>query len=137
MVRAPDGGYKYGRSTLKQGWLLKVKQFSDDEATVIGWGERMHNDNPATTDELGHTERSTHKAGMRGAGDLGYLEVKDVKTGVCFSIGSGFTAAQRVDLWKEQSKLMGRLVKYKHFKQGAVDKPRFPTFIGFRSPEDT
>lgn len=137
MVRKPDGHYKFGRSTLKEGLLLKVKRFKDSEATVIGWQERMHNDNAATTDALGHTERSSHKAGMRGAGDLGALVVQDVQSGVTFNIGSGFTAEQRVTFWKQQGKLMGQLVKYKHFPIGAVDKPRFPTFIGFRDRSDT
>ena len=137
MVRSLDGAYKYGRSTLKEGLLLKVKRFKDAEATVIGWQERQHNENVATTDALGHTDRSSHKAGMRNAGDLGALVVQDNATGATFNIGSGFTAEQRVALWKEQGKLMGRLVKYKHFPLGAVDKPRFPTFVGFRHEDDT
>lgn len=31
IVRTVDSKYKYGRSTLKQGWLLKIKDFSDAE----------------------------------------------------------------------------------------------------------
>lgn len=137
MVRKPDGHYKYGRSSIKEGLLLKVKRFRDDEAEVVGWGERMHNENVATTDALGHMERSTHKAGMKPAGDLGYLKVRDVKTGIHFDIGSGFTAEQRVTFWKEQSKLMGRTLTYKHFPIGVVERPRFPTFKAWRDKRDT
>ena len=32
MLRSPEGRYKQGRSTLKEGILLKVKQFVDEEA---------------------------------------------------------------------------------------------------------
>lgn len=135
MVRAPDGGYKYGRSTLKQGWLLKLKQFKDAEAEVIGFEERMHNDNEAKVDALGHTERSTHAAGMRPAGDLGALVCR-TPGGVEFRIGSGFTAAERVSVWASRAALKGQLVKYSYFPQGAKDAPRFPTFIGFRDPKD-
>ncbi len=137
MVRDPVGRYKYGRSTVKEALLLKVKRFVDAEAVVIGFGERMHNENEATTDALGHTERSTHKAGMKPAGDLGYLLVQDTETGRTFQIGSGFTAEQRVDFWKRQNKLFQKLVKYKHFPIGAVDKPRFPVFVGWRHEDDT
>lgn len=135
MVRKPDGPYKYGRSTLKEGYLLKIKRFADSEATVIGWGERMHNENPEERDATGKMDRSTSKAGMRGAGDLGYLLVRG-SDGRHFNIGSGFTAVQRKELWANQKQLMNKIVRYKHFEQGVKDAPRFPTFIGFRDPED-
>ena len=136
MVRKPDAPYKFGRSTLKEGYLLKVKRFTDAEAKIIGFEERMYNENEATTDALGHTERSTHKAGMKPAGDLGAFIVRDLRTEMSFRIGTGFTAAQRKEYWTTRNKLMNKIVKYKHFEQGAVDLPRFPVFIGFRDPED-
>lgn len=73
MLRSVDGPYKHGRATLKQGWLLKLKRFRDDEAIVVGSVERMHNANVATVNELGLTERSVHKDNMVGRGDLGAL----------------------------------------------------------------
>ena len=136
MVRKPDGPYKYGRSTLKEGYLLKVKRFKDSEATIIGFEERMHNENEATTNEVGRTERSTHKAGMKPAGDLGAFIVKHAQTQMIFNIGSGFTAEQRKTYWQQRNKLMNKVVKFKHFEIGEVDKPRFPIFLGFRDPED-
>lgn len=50
ILRSPDSGYKYGRSTQKQGWLLKVKFFEDDEFEVVGFEERMHSE-PDTNKE--------------------------------------------------------------------------------------
>ena len=134
MVRDPEGWYKFGRSTVREGLLLKLKRFKDDEATVVGFEERLHNENEAKKDKLGRTERSSHKAGMKPAGDLGALIVK--KGDVTFNIGSGFTAEQRVTFWKDRATLKGRLCKFKHFEQGAVDKPRFPIFLGFRDERD-
>ena len=40
MVRDPEGPYKCGRATTKAGQLLKVKDFADEEAVVIGIEER-------------------------------------------------------------------------------------------------
>jgi DNA ligase-1 len=40
MLRDPRGPYKCGRSTLNQGWLIKLKRFSDSEATVIECRDR-------------------------------------------------------------------------------------------------
>lgn len=136
MLRHPDGPYKHGRSTAKEGWLLKVKRFEDSEARVIGFSELMHNANEAKRNELGHLERSSHKAGKVGKQILGALAVQDLKTGVEFDIGTGFTEAQRQLLWATGDNLIGKVVKYKSQPTGVKEKPRFPVFLGFRDKVD-
>lgn len=137
ILRTYNSPYKCGRATEKQQWLLKIKRFADDEAVVIGFGEKMHNDNVAKTDALGHTKRSSAKDGLVPAGTLGYLSVKDLKTNVEFEIGSGFDDNLRKEIWNNQVKYLGQVVKYKHFAiTGTKDKPRFPIFLGFRHPDD-
>lgn len=138
MVRDPNGPYKLGRSTENEGWLLKVKRFEDAEAKVIELVELQRNDNEATKDNVGHTKRSTHAENMTPMGVLGAIRVKDLKTGVEFSIGSGFDAAQRKAIWEHRADYVGELVKYKHQPSGAKEAgaPRFPVFIGFRHTND-
>jgi DNA ligase-1 len=41
MVRTPNSPYKCGRSTEREGWLLKIKRFEDDEAVVLASYEGM------------------------------------------------------------------------------------------------
>lgn len=135
MVRSIQGGYKQGRATVKEGTLLKVKRFLDDEAIVIGFEEQMHNANEAVRNKLGQLERSSKKAGKQLTGALGALIVKS-KAGVEFKIGTGFTAAERSSLWLWRDELVGLAVKYKYFPTGSKDRPRFPTFIGWRNPID-
>ncbi|KVV54039.1 ATP-dependent DNA ligase [Burkholderia cepacia] len=135
MIRAHDGKYKCGRSTEREGGLVKVKRFVDGEAVIVGFEEEMHNANEAKRDATGRTERSTSKAGLHGKGTLGALVVKNEK-GIVFNIGTGFTAAQRADYWANHPSLFGKIVKFKHFDHGTVDAPRHPVFIGFRHPED-
>lgn len=137
MLRSPAGVYKYGRSTAREGYLLKLKRFVDAEAVVIGFEEKMHNANEATVDELGHTKRSSHQANLVPMDTLGALVVKDVKTGVSFSIGTGFDDALRKEIWTRRQHYIDQLVTYKHFEVGAVDKPRFPVFKSFRASIDT
>jgi DNA ligase-1 len=132
MVRCPNGPYKQGRSTLKEGWLLKVKRFVDAEAEIIGFTELMHNGNEAKTNALGHTERSSAKEGLVPMNTLGNLIVRHVDTGVEFEIGTGFTAAQRADIWAKRETMLGQLAKFKSFPVGVKDKPRLPVFLGFR-----
>ena len=73
---------------------------------------------------------------MRAAGVLGGFHVKDVETGVEFDVGSGFDAEQKKNFWADRNNLLGRFIKYKSLKVGAIDKPRHPIFLGFRSEED-
>lgn len=136
MLRGYNNKYKFGRSTLREGGLVKVKRFCDSEAEIIGFDPLYRNENAATVNELGLTERSTHQANKVADDLLGSLTVRDVHTGVVFDIGSGFDMAQRRNLWEQRSGLRGKLIKYKSFSVGVKEKPRFPIFLGFRSPLD-
>ncbi len=138
MVRSRDGAYKYGRSTEKQGILLKWKRFRDDEATIIGVEELMHNDNEATTDALGHTKRSSAKAGKRPAGVLGALVCRRAD-GVEFNIGAGFTDTMRDLYWAARATLPGQRAKFKYQPDPSAPAdaaPRFPVFLGLRHKDD-
>ena len=144
MVRSLDGPYKQGRSTTREGYLLKLKRFEDAEAVVLGTFEWESNTNAATKNATGHTERSSHKSGMVGAGVLGGLEVRGLNgpyAGVEFKIGSGFKGAddprgERGKLWAVRETLVGKITKYRFFPSGSKDKPRFPTWKGWRDPID-
>lgn len=138
MVRSVDGPYKCGRSTAKEGYLLKLKQFVDSEAEVIGFEEQMHNENTKEKNELGLSKRSTHKENMIPAGTLGKFLVRDIKTGVEFGIGTGegLTHQLRQEIWDNQDQYMGEIVKYKYQPHGTKNKPRIPIWLGFRAPED-
>lgn len=150
MLRSPNGLYKFGRSTTREEWLLKLKRFEDGEALVIGMEEKMHNANEATINALGHTERTSHQENLKPLDTLGALIVRDIKTGVEFNIGSGFTDEDR-RWWWDQLINIGHvlsygnnggaiatitnpdvIVKYQYFPLGSKDKPRFPTYLGIR-----
>ena len=135
ILRKPTAKYKHGRSTVKEGVLLRLKRFNDAEAKIIG-AECLHtNTNVAFINALGYTERSTKKEGKVALDTLGAFIVKN-KEGVKFSIGSGFDDEQRKEYWKDRYKLIGKTVKYKYFEVGVKDKPRFPVFLGFRAEGD-
>jgi DNA ligase 1 len=136
MVRSMHAKYKHGRSSTKEGILLKLKRFTDAEAVITGSYEKQHNANEAFTNELGRTARSTAKAGLIGTGTLGGFSVRDMVTGVEFEVGSGFDEAQRNEFWRDRESLVGKIIKYKSFLIGVKDKPRHPIFLGFRNKED-
>lgn len=137
MIRDPNGRYKDGRSTLREGGLIKVKRFTDDEATVVGYEPLMRNENELELDERGYAKRSHSAAGKVADDLLGALVVVGAGSTVRFSIGSGFTESQRRTLWDRRDDLVGKIVKFKHFAvTGVKDVPRMPIFLGFRDKDD-
>lgn len=136
ILRSPSAPYKFGRSTVKEGYLLKVKRFEDSEARVIEVIEELHNGNEATVDELGRTKRSTHQENKVGKGRMGALLVYDMTTGVEFQVGTGFDDAARAKWWECRNDKYFPIIKYKFFPVGVKDKPRHPVFLGLRDARD-
>lgn len=136
ILRSPESPYKFGRSTARENYLLKVKMFSDSEAEILEVNEKFENCNPSTTNALGYAERSSHKENLVAANTMGSLTVKDINTGVIFKIGTGFNDEQRAEIWKNSANYLSKLVKYKYMTHGEKDKPRHPVFLGFRHLDD-
>jgi len=135
MIRSLYGYYKCGRSTLKQGWLLKLKRFKDDEATIIGFDEKIINKNTLEKNELGHAKRSTKKEGLVPAGVLGAFVAKD-KNGLEFRVATGLNDKIREEVWNNQDKYLGKLLKFRYQEVTEDGKYRFPSFLGFRDGAD-
>ena len=136
MLRTPESPYKGGRSTLKQGYLVAIKRFEDAEAEIIGYEEKLHNANKLQKDELGYAKRSSSKANLVPMDTLGALVVKDLKTGVIFNIGTGLDAALCRWIWANRKKCLHKIVTYTYQVTGTKDKPRIPSFKGFRDKRD-
>lgn len=127
MIRDPKGLYKFGRSTVKEGGLLKIKQWSDAEAEVVGFVERMHNANEAEKNAFGRTKRSTKKDNKIGLNTLGSFICRDLKTGVVFNV-PGKTQEFNQEIWDNQPKYLGKIMTYEYQSAGMDEAPRFPGF---------
>jgi len=138
MTRNLKGGYKCGRATFKSQDLIKIKRFIDSEAIILGFEEKLRNENEAEVDELGHTKRSSAKAGLVPAGTLGTLLVRDIKDGREFGIGTykGLKKEDLQEIWDNRDKYLGKVVKYQYQFVGTKDLPRIPSFQGFRDERD-
>lgn len=136
ILRDPNGLYKQGRSTVREGGLLRIKRFAEDEAVVVEVTEGNHNENEAQINELGHTFRTSHKEFKVPNGLVGNLICK-VKSGELITVSPGkMTEELRRYYFENQSEIIGKIIKYKHFPKGVKDKPRFPTFQSFRMESD-
>lgn len=139
IVRDGFAPYKHGRSTVREGGLLKLKRFLDSEAEVLEVIEEQFNGNEAQKDNLGRTKRSSAKAGKVGKGRAGALRVRDLTTGVEFEVGTGLTDADKAEWWawwELGSRRHPRYVKYKFFPVGMQERPRHPVYLSWRHPID-
>ena len=138
MVRLPHAPYKEGRCTLREENIFKRKPFDDDECVILGFEEQMQNNNEKTTNELGDSTRSSHKANKTGKGTLGKFLVRSDKWGVDFAIatGQGLDDALRQVIWDNQDHYLGKIITYKYQRHGSKAAPRIPIYKGFRDPID-
>lgn len=138
IVRRMDGLYKCGRSSFKQGWLMKIVRTFTSEAEVLDIEEMMHNDNEATKDARGYTVRSKHQANMRATGMLGAYICRDLKTNVVFRCGNGpgITHQFREEAFRLWPKDKGRIFKYSHKPYGTKELPRQPKWLVWRNLMD-
>ncbi|MGO8748713.1 MAG: DNA ligase [Thermoguttaceae bacterium] len=105
MLRQPGSRYEAGRSST----LLKIKSFHDAEGRVV-----------------------EHLPGKgRHAGRLGAVVVQ-LPSGLTFSVGTGFTDAQRQD-----PPPVGSIVTYRYQELTDRGVPRFPSFVRVRSDAET
>jgi DNA ligase-1 len=105
MLRQPGSKYAAGRSST----LLKVKTFHDAEATVVA-----------------------HLAGKgKHKGRLGAVEVV-LANGTRFSVGTGFSDAQR-----EDPPRVGAVITFRYQELSTGGVPRFPSFVRVRKDAPT
>ena len=135
IMRDPEGRYKNGRGTWREGLIYKLKRFQDSEAIIVDFIEGQLNKNIQEKDELGYAKRSTAKDGMVPADTLGKFIVD--WNGDILEIAPGnFDHEQRKEIWNNREQYFGYLLKFRYFQHGIKDKPRFPRAVGFRSIED-
>jgi len=125
IVRNPLGRYKRGRATYNEHTIFKYVDWVRDEAELIDVVELQHNMDTSTM----------RKDNLLPGGVAGALIVKHPEFGV-FNIGSGFTSAQRADLWKRRASLKGSLVTFK-YRPGHIKIAPCPAiYVGLRAKED-
>lgn len=127
--------YKEGRATAKSQDMLKLKPFIDAEATIVSVFEAMENQNEAFINELGHTDRSSHKENKVGKGMVGGFTVS--MAGVVFNIGAGkLTHKERTDLWQNPEACVGKICTFRYLPIGVKDAPRHGRFYRWRGAMD-
>lgn len=137
ILRCPMGVFKCGRATKKSQEMVRFKPSGDSEIIITEMEPMYENQNEAKTNELGYTERSSHKENKVQMDMVGALIGLDINSGVVVKIGAGkLTHEQRKEVWENRASYYGKLAKYKFMDTGQKDLPRHPRWVGWRDLND-
>jgi DNA ligase 1 len=136
MIRDPYAPYKtHARSTMNEGYIFKLKRFTDAEGVIVGFKEGQINNNIQIRDERGYASRSKAKEGMKGAGIVGTFLVEFKKGTVKVAPGS-FKKDMLKYIWEHRDEFIGTVLKFRYFEFGIVKELRFARALGFRDEYD-
>lgn len=137
IFRDPKAKHKSGRATASKNDFWRYKPVSDKDAIVIAVYEAEQNNNVATTNSRGRTERSAHQENKVGKGIAGGFIAKDVATGKTVRIPCGRMKKEEcAEVWANAEAYAGRPFKYESLDVGVKDQPRQARWITWRSEQD-
>jgi ATP-dependent DNA ligase len=140
IVRRPHAPYKNNRATAVGGELVKVKRRITIDAKVVGYAERLSNQNEAFIDERGYTKRPSIQAGKVATGLLGSLslELLDGSNSKCdCGVFRGLSHPDLRTLWEERESLPGRYCEVSVDPiTGGYDTARTPVWLRWRDASE-
>lgn len=137
MLKDPNGAYKFGRATMNENLLVKVKRYETREAEIISFETQMHNENEAFKDELGRTKRSEVAAGLSETDMVGAAWVKDDMFPRPFKVSLAKMKHEEKKYAKANpGEFIGQICRYSYFPHGVVEVPRHGQYDGLRPSFD-
>ena len=136
MLKSFDCPYKFGRSTIKEETVYKVKPYISVDERIVGITQAtvVNPDAPKTVNELGRTVTSKLKENRilipRAACFVVNYE------GHSLDVAIGQTEAVRDDIWKNPDNFIGRMIEFKGLVVGSKNVPRHATMVRFRNDQD-
>lgn len=133
ILRDPNGIYKFGRGTIKEGIIYKVKPFRTFDAKVIDVIQATEVDPNAEkkVNELGRSVTSK-KIGDRNLIEKASafkVKYEDKELKVVLAM----TDEEKEEIWQNRNNYVGKWIEYKGMLVGAKDVPRHPVMIRFRN----
>lgn len=136
VLRAENGPYKQGRSTLNERLMLKYKPFVDDEAYVIGMEELYSNQSEKSLNRWGLVHRPSRMQDQIPMNTMGALLCRSAKFSDTFKIGTGFTPPMRDWFWRlRNSSPFAVTYKFQPDRGENRTRPRSPVFLRVRNSD--
>jgi len=136
ILRDPDGRYKFGRGTIKEGLIYKMKPFQTFDSKIIGiiQATEVREGAEKKINELGRSVTSKKKDDRilieKAAAFIVMYKGKELKVTIAM------TDEEKEEVWKNQKKYIGKYIEYKGMLVGSKNLPRHPVFIRFRKDKD-
>jgi DNA ligase 1 len=132
ILRDPEGKYKFGRGTVKEGLIFKMKPFQTFDAKIIDviQGTEVREGAEKKINELGRSVTSKKLADRvlieKASAFVVKYEDKDLKVSIAM------TDKEKEEVWINRANYIGRTIEYKGMLVGSKDLPRHPVFLRFR-----
>lgn len=148
----PEQTHKEGKSSPTHMGVVRIKDFIDFEAEIIGITEAQENQNEAKLNELGRMVRSSHQENKVGNGMVGSLQCRSIddvydlydksklliQKGQVFDAGPGeMPHDDRIKFFMHPEMIVSQIATFKFFPKGVKDKPRFPLYKNLRNKDKT
>jgi DNA ligase 1 len=132
ILRDPKGKYKFGRGTIKEGLIYKVKPFVTFDAKITGVEQstEVNEEAEKKTNELGRSVTSKKKDDRHLIEKASAFWVD--YEGKPLKVVLAMTDHEKVAVWANRASLIGKTIEYKGMLVGSKDVPRHPVMIRYR-----
>lgn len=136
ILRDPEGRYKFGRGTVKEGLIYKLKPFVTFESQITGivQSTAVNEEAEKKTNELGRSVTSKKKDDRHVIEKASAFWVK--YEGKDLKVTLAMTDEEKEEVWKNKTSYIGKTIEYKGMMVGAKDVPRHPVMLRFRQDKD-
>ncbi len=135
ILRSPEGYYKFGRGTVKEGLIYKLKPFVTFDAKITGviQATEVREGAEKKINELGYSQTSkkiNDRALIQKAAAFVVLySGKELKVTI------SMTDEEKKEVWKNRKSYIGRYIEYKAMEVGMKEDglPRHPVLVRMRN----
>ena len=136
ILRDPEGQYKYGRASLREGLIFKLKPYRSFEGKVIGiiQATKVNPLAKKKINKLGYSETSKKKK------DRILIEsscaILVLHEGFSLKVMLAMTDKEKREIWRNRARYVGRWAEYKGLEIGMKDLPRHPVWLRWRDDKN-
>jgi DNA ligase 1 len=136
ILRDPNGRYKHGRGTIKEGLIFKVKPFETFDAKIIGviQATEVNPNAEKKINELGRSVTSKKKDDRILIEKASAFVVK--YNGLDLKVTIAMTDEEKELIWASRDDAIGKTIEFKGMLVGSKNLPRHPVMIRFREDKD-